>query len=1073
MLPAAAQTAPSFNLSSTQHSFTANNSHPATIIVGGSHLRVSSGNKLTPAEMVALTQVLSTGRQSILLGARGNAVSGRVSLINDAGNDFHDLLIPRGLTALAAFNTGGSFNVAGGLTNGSKLFAYTNNPSITSATFNVGQLYNLPGAVFSSLVPPSLSAFTGHVYPLSLSINAASGVRNQGTLASSADLNFNSAGNIAINNQGGTLFAARDINLRDAAFAGKLNTNLSGGNVSSRNLNVFSGNGTADINVNRITSVINIDAGIAHVCASTPDLKLGNMNISGDPTFYNYAGDVVLGGTITTLGQPLAVVASGNIRSTTAPLLVNTSSAGSASGAVTLIAGANMIPDQVGNAGQRDPGSAPPAGSDGVTLTITGPSATGGSVDLTAANGVSINTGGNSLSDAGGSVTVVAFAGADAGSGRVLLPASSSIQTGGDVAASGDVKIYAGALNGTGIQLGMVDTSLAGVGTPGTGAVIARTSTPSVAGPMTVIDGVVSGTFLPSLTRNASVITGAIATANAPVTIIAGKDVVLGTGNPGTITTNGGNVGIIAGENITTNGVNAILTTGGGSVTTSGNIVMAAGVSSRPNGTDDGVSIVGTSITGGNIDLTQNGGVATFRTSAPSGATAGAGSITLFAERGNNSTSGQVLLPVTTTVAASGDAAGPTSNGDITIQGGSAIGTAVSVGSINIAGGSPGTGSVSIRGGQLTAATFPLTCVSGNLFGSIASTDGSSGLVSAKAITADGGAVNVISGGDLSASTIVDDLSAGSANLPTVVLKANGGTLTLGGDISASNLAAGGAGGTVNLTGETLAPVVHVAVRANGDGDGGQITVKSTGSGSTVNIDSTGSGNLSLTAQSGASGSVTVESAGDIKVVNGSAINVAPSTATSARGGNITLTAGTAGQGNVSIAGDLQADADGASGDMGGQITINVTSTVPFDVGNGSINGAGGLLTARGGTGQLGGGVQIQTFGAGGINLSSPGNIQVVGSNGWGGGINLLSASTISGGGTLTIDGGLGSVQLVAKSFNFSSAFTISANGTTTAASAEDGGGIISIVSQGFGPGTADGGTITVGSSTGNFIIHA
>src|SRR5262245_55383670 len=77
-VPASASNGAAYNLGSTQPSMVARNSHNVTINVGGTRQVVAGGAKLTPAEMVAVTEILNSGRQTLILGTQGNAVGGRL-----------------------------------------------------------------------------------------------------------------------------------------------------------------------------------------------------------------------------------------------------------------------------------------------------------------------------------------------------------------------------------------------------------------------------------------------------------------------------------------------------------------------------------------------------------------------------------------------------------------------------------------------------------------------------------------------------------------------------------------------------------------------------------------------------------------------------------------------------------------------------------------------------------------------------------------------------------------------------------------------------------------------------------
>jgi hypothetical protein len=85
-VPAYAQSAPrNLDLSSTTQSVTAN------IIMGGTNRQVNVNDMITPAESFAISQVLNTGRQSIVAGSQGNDTGGTFILSYAARNGTSNL----------------------------------------------------------------------------------------------------------------------------------------------------------------------------------------------------------------------------------------------------------------------------------------------------------------------------------------------------------------------------------------------------------------------------------------------------------------------------------------------------------------------------------------------------------------------------------------------------------------------------------------------------------------------------------------------------------------------------------------------------------------------------------------------------------------------------------------------------------------------------------------------------------------------------------------------------------------------------------------------------------------------
>jgi hypothetical protein len=134
-----------------------------------------------------------------------------------------------------------------------------------------------------------------------LNLNAAN-IVNSGLMAALAN-NINiasaTAQNLTVNNVGGTLQAlAGSINAGDALSSLKSNISILGGDLLSRELNIYGGTGTTNISVSQISGLMNISAGEAHTMVSSGSLNLGNLLLTGDPTFYHTSGPITINGDI-------------------------------------------------------------------------------------------------------------------------------------------------------------------------------------------------------------------------------------------------------------------------------------------------------------------------------------------------------------------------------------------------------------------------------------------------------------------------------------------------------------------------------------------------------------------------------------------------------------------------------------------------------------------------------------------------------------------------------------------------------------------------------------------------------
>ena len=169
---------------------------------------------------------------------------------------------------------------------------------------------------------------------------------------------------------------------------------------------MHAGQGTAYTNVDELTGVISQTGNAAHVVASTDLMQLGEVCLTGDPTFFNTAGSIIIEGDLT-VAENLVVVASGNIRTADGVMV----QAGSATDGfdITFIAGADFT-----NTGGEDRSvlnGGTPAGASG-TVSLTGKSSkTGGSIILGSGSKVWTVATGAPLNGDSGDLQMFAFDG--------------------------------------------------------------------------------------------------------------------------------------------------------------------------------------------------------------------------------------------------------------------------------------------------------------------------------------------------------------------------------------------------------------------------------------------------------------------------------------------------------------------------------------------------------------------------------------------------------------------------------------------------------------------------------------
>ena len=551
----AAASGVSLNLSSTHQSMSAallNLSKSLYINVGGAKELVNSATMLTPAEYVAASQVAAGSVQTLSLGAGGNAVGGRMSLTSSLASSLSNLVIPQGVKLFDNFGSLGTLQLSGNLVDAGKFVAISTNPLVTSAVIDANNIYVEAGGMLTSVLGASHSGLNSS---LSLNLNALNNVVNQGAIASSGNLSVtaggaisngagsgtvqhagsgsngaagsmqaqgdvslfaaggsfvnggtitSSSGNININSlaasditfngTGGTLSAQNGaVNFRSAGYAGSANLAVNGGNYLSQALNLNSGTGSVDMNVDQVTGVVNTYAGSAHLSANTANLQLGVFDVTGDPYISNNGGDLDISATIANPVDYLVATAGGSIYTSVSGQSISTT--GNGSGNIVLAAGV----DSTDNSGA-------------ITLTRSG---MGGDVLL--ANGTTIN--GNTSNDitgfttSGGTVTLIAMTDTGSGSsngGHVVLPSGVTITT-DNTGREAPVTILAEASVGAGDAVSIIGGISADSSFSGAGTIIVKSATANLAGAtISDSDGSVTGSFDSNVLQNGNVTTGQI-----------------------------------------------------------------------------------------------------------------------------------------------------------------------------------------------------------------------------------------------------------------------------------------------------------------------------------------------------------------------------------------------------------------------------------------------------------------------------------------------------------------------------------------------------------------------------------
>lgn len=476
-----------------------NGADSVQIKVGDATKTLTVGSQVTAAEYVAAKQVLAGQGQKLELDGSGAAVGGAVDFASITfKNDrlkIDDLTIPTNVTAYGDFSKNPIFSVSGNLVNAGSVYAFSSGQHVRRSTFSADNVVNEAGGLITTDLPTvySTASIANGSNAVDLNIRGNDTVSNLGTISSSGDLNISAGslvengagaqllargdvsisapkidnrglihsingdvtldgvfnGELTVANEGGTVIAREGaINIRNSGYAGTYNTYVSGGDFFSKEVNVNAGRGSAEIDVDEMTGTLNQKGYASHVATDTSTLSLGNICLTGDPTYSNN-GNISIDGNVA-VGEALTIIAAGDItNSTGATLTANNSTQGFD---VTIIAGAQITSGNGGNT------NLPNVSMETATTISGSASGTGGNIIFGANGALNINTRSGGKTGNGGDVLLAAYRNGSS-NGNITYTAG-SITTGGKGAGSvnGDVSFIAGASAGTN-AIANVDTT--------------------------------------------------------------------------------------------------------------------------------------------------------------------------------------------------------------------------------------------------------------------------------------------------------------------------------------------------------------------------------------------------------------------------------------------------------------------------------------------------------------------------------------------------------------------------------------------------------------------------------------
>ena len=604
-----------------------------TISAGGAQQTFSNGSLLTPAQALAVSEILATGNQNLILNALGAAIGGSIT-IGEA--NLSALVIPQGVTA-TNYSNSGSLNIAGNLVAAGNLLLAPNNTALNTFSLTANNIFVSAGGLITNSIPTGNSLANLNLTALgnitnsgnilstgNLNLSAGGFISNVTTAASSAAPSIAAIGNVNLTtglgtviNQGiissatgnvnvSTLLPGTDlnissvvgsiiqaqlgsINISNAALSSTGNINLIDGDWLSKQLNIDAGCGTAILDIAQVLGEINIRAGAAHIMAETASLNIGTLAVTEDPFVSNNAGNLNLSATAFPATY-LVGTAAGSIYTSASNTSIDTHSTTGAGGNVVLAAGV-ISTNTAGSI------SLARSGTGGDIYFTTGSTLDGNATQ----NIIGFDTSSSKSGSAGGNVTLIAMA-SSAGSttgGHVFLPSTVQITTqGSGNASNGNVTIIGEAAEtaSNAISIGGVASAATTFGSlSNTGNVVIKSVTPNLSGvTISAATGAVTGSFDSSNYQGGRITTGSGGIFSpGSITLAGGQTTVNGTLSAATVT-----ISTTAGSN--------------GNITLAGNVIASSQANISADGTGAitmseatvrTLSSLGTDIRGGSISL--------------------------------------------------------------------------------------------------------------------------------------------------------------------------------------------------------------------------------------------------------------------------------------------------------------------------------------------------------------------------------------------------------------------------------------------------------------------------------------
>lgn len=561
-----------------------NDTGSVEISIGDETKTFSAGSQVTAAEYIAVKQALNGGGQKLTIDRAGRATGGTVDLDAISGPQdvmrAANLVIANNVTTNGDFSKRSDFKLLGDLNNFGTVLA-SSSGSANSGAIRADDINNYIGGTISSTVDLTLDAAgnlnnAGTISSTSgLTLSAGNAITNYGSISAARDVslsatNINNRGlmgstsgsvnlnasnaALVVDNRRGTISAINGaINLRDSAYSGEWNSTLVGGDLLSKQFNMHAGLGTAVVDVNKLTGIVSQTGNAAHLTASTDVLTIGDSCLTGDPTYFNTAGSILINGNLTA-AENLVVVASGNI--TGSGVVIQAGDATTTGFDITLIAGADFT-SQGGN-NRPTLSNADLTGAGAVSLSGKS-SKTGGNITLSGASSVlaqAITPGANAN---GGNVQMFAFdgKGLEGKAAGTIDLGNATVNTGGTgTGNNGDIKLVAAASKApsfairTGTLTASGATTQTGTITATTAGIISSVKGQDVTYDANGVKGSASLIAESKLNNKARIFVNTDLTAGNEIGLLSGEDLTI----HGAVTA-GGVITLFAGGDIIDSGI--------------------------------------------------------------------------------------------------------------------------------------------------------------------------------------------------------------------------------------------------------------------------------------------------------------------------------------------------------------------------------------------------------------------------------------------------------------------------------------------------------------------------------------